>query len=205
MVKFSTTVLTQNYKCLLILFIFLSRKFVDIWLPHLIQVHKHKISITVSSSCKVSITSVDGEVNRIVGWALFATLKKYHKMAKNNENENLEKINETIEMLEDIKAIEADILQDSEYIKRYYCVDDAIRNKSKLTLISSPYIENLSILSKFISEQYKSAESLRATSHNVKKVVLKELIEGSHLSYINSLVNTSIERKVSTELKIKIG
>ena len=67
MVKFSTTVLTQNYKCLLILFIFLSRKLVDI------QVHKHKISITVSSSCKVSITSVDGEVNRIVGWDLFAT------------------------------------------------------------------------------------------------------------------------------------
>ena len=61
----------------------------------------------------------------------------------------MQKINDTIDMLEDIKAIEAGILQDSEYIKTYYCVDDEIQDKSRLTLISRLYVKNLSILNKF--------------------------------------------------------
>ena len=67
---------------------------------------------------------------------------------------------DTIEMLEDMKVLEIDILQDSEYIKRYYCVDDAICNNSTITLISKPYIKDLFILSRFLTEQYKSAEML---------------------------------------------
>ena len=76
-------------------------------------------------------------------------------------------------MLQDTKAIESDILQDHEYIKRYYLIDDAIRNKGSLTLIARPYINELSILSRFLSEKYNSCDSLRASSQNVKKGVLK--------------------------------
>ena len=50
--------------------------------------------------------------------------KKNIEIANKNDNKNMQKINDTIDMLEDIIAIEADILQDSEYIKKYYCADD---------------------------------------------------------------------------------
>ena len=43
-------------------------------------------------------------------------------------------------MLHDMKTIESDIIKDADYLKIYYYVDDAIRNKGKLTLISRPYI-----------------------------------------------------------------
>ena len=193
--------LKDNSNCLLILFIFLSKKFVDEWVPHLIQIHKQKICLTHSTFSKVPFNSVDGEVNRIVGWALFATLKKYHKMANKYEDKNTEKTMEVIAMLEDIKAIESDILQDEEYIRKYYCVDDAIRNRSSLTLISRPYIKDLSILSRYLAKEYSSVAKLKATSTNVKVNVKTELTKGSHVSYIDSLVSTSIKRIQTIELK----
>jgi len=191
----------ENKKCILILFIFLSKKLLNKWLPYLINVHKQKMLPTVATTTKKSVFNVDGEVNRIVGWALFATLKKYQKIAQKNDKKNMRKVNEVIEMLHDIQAQESDILQDSEYVKKYYCVDDAIRNKGRLTLIARPYIKDLSILSRFLSQQYKSPENLRVNSQNVKRNVIKELTQGSHLSYINALVNTSILRIEAIELK----
>ena len=104
-------------------------------------------------------------------------------------------------MLEDIKAIESDILQDEEYIKKYYCVDDAIRNLSSFTLISRPYNKDLSILSRYLAKEYSSVAKLKATSTNVKVNVKTELTKGSHVSYINSLVSTSIKRIQTIELK----
>ena len=95
-------------------------------------------------------------------------------------------IKEKLKLLQDIKALESNILQDAEYIKRYYLVDDAIRNKGSLTLIARPYISELSTLSRFLSEKYASHESLRVTCHNVKINVLKEITNGSHLSYMNT-------------------
>ena len=64
----------------------------DEWLPHLIQIHKQKICLTHSGSSNAPINSVDGEVNGIIRWALFATIKKYNKMANRNENKNTNKI-----------------------------------------------------------------------------------------------------------------
>jgi len=102
----------------------------------------------------------------------------------------MRKVNEVIEMLQDIQAQESDILQDSEYVKKYYCVDDAIRNKGRLTLIARPYIKDLFILSRFLSQQYKSPENLRVNSQNVKRNVIKELTQGSHLSCISEYLNS---------------
>ena len=103
-------------------------------------------------------------------------------------------------MLQDIKAIESDILQDHEYIKRYYFIDDAIRNKGSLTLIARPYINELSILSRLLSKKYDSCDNLRATSRNVKQGVMKQITNGSHLSEMNLLVKTSNTRVVSMVL-----
>lgn len=45
-------------------------------------------------------------------------------------------------------------------LKKYYFVGDAIRNKDSLTMIARPCIADLSILSQFLSQQYKSFEKL---------------------------------------------
>ena len=110
-------------------------------------------------------------------------------------------IKDKFKLLQEINALESDILQDDDYTKIYYLVDDAGRNKGSLNLIARPYISELSILSRFLSEKYKSCESLRVTSQNVKRNTLKEIINGSQLSYMNTLVNTSKVRVLSTELK----
>ena len=60
---------------------------------------------------------------------------------------NLEMIKYKFKLLQEIKALESDILQDDDYVKIYYLVDDAIRNKGSFTLITRPYISELSILS----------------------------------------------------------
>ena len=147
--KESCPTFNKNSKCLLILFMFLSKKLVDNWLPELIKTHKSKLILTSSTISSNVNPFVDGEVNRIVGWALYATIIKYEKLTKNTPNSNFDLIKAKLMMLQDIKAIESDILQDHEYIKRYYFIDDAIRNEGSLFLIARPYINELSILSRF--------------------------------------------------------
>jgi len=81
-VKNSSPTFNKNSRCLLILFMFLSKKLVDNWLPELILKHKKKMIITVPNLSNKGNPYVDGEVNRIVGWALYATIKKYQKLMK---------------------------------------------------------------------------------------------------------------------------
>ena len=117
-------------------------------------------------------------------------------MVNKNSNSNLEMIKDKFKLVQDINALESDILQDDDYVKRYYLVDDAIRNKGSLTLIARPYITKLSILSQCLSEKYKLYESLQVTSQNVNRNVLKEITNGIQLSYMNTLVNTSKYRVI---------
>ena len=199
--KSSSPTFNKNSRCLLILFMFLSKKLVDNWLPDLIQKHKSKLLVTLPKISNKTNPYIDGEVNRIVGWALYATIVKYEKLLKKTSDGKFDLVKDKLMMLQDIKATESEILQDHEYIKRYYLIDDAIRNKGSLTLIARPYINELSILSRFLSEKYNSSENLRATNQNVKIGVMKEITDGSHLSYMNSLIQTSNMRVVSTVLK----
>ena len=60
---------------------------------------------------------------------------------------NLEMIKYKFKLIQDIKALESDILQDDDYVKIYYLVHDVIRNKGSFTLIARPYMSELSILS----------------------------------------------------------
>ena len=43
-------------------------------------------------------------------------------------------------MLEDMCTDVVDILQDKDYMRLYYPLDDTIRNRGKLTLVSPPYV-----------------------------------------------------------------
>ena len=67
----------QNPRCLLVLFMSLSKKLVDNWLPELIQKHKNKMLVTNPSLSNEVKPYVDGEVSMIVGWDLLATINKY--------------------------------------------------------------------------------------------------------------------------------
>ena len=110
---------------------------------------------------------------------------------KKKSNLNSEKTKDTLRLLQDMKALERDILQDPEYIKRYYLVDDAIRNKGKLTLISPYYIEPFSKLSQFISNKYQSIVKMKKTSKNVKIEVEKEFTIGNQVNLVNEIVAKS--------------
>ena len=75
--------LKHDSQCLLLLFVFLSNKLIDNWLPSIITSHKDSISTTpISKTNPVHINTIfDGEVNRLVGWALFAEINKYTKLS----------------------------------------------------------------------------------------------------------------------------
>ena len=66
-------------------------------------------------------------------------------------------------------------MSNSEYIRRYYYTDDAIRNKGKLTLISPSHIEGFSKLSQRITNTYRSTELMKQSSGNIKTEVIKKL------------------------------
>ena len=137
--------LNEHKNCLLILFLFLSKKLIDEWLPSIIKTRKASLNrnanVAVHSNKSLTINPfIGGEVNRLVGWALYARINKYRNIAKKQEGYKLNVTNDLLNILEDIKAIESDIIQNPEYIRRYYFTDDTIRNKGSLTLIAPSYI-----------------------------------------------------------------
>ena len=84
----------------MILFIFLSRQMIDIWLPGLINRYKHKSTeITPNlNPARYINTYFDGKVNIIVGWALFATISKYEKKALRSEGNRDNNITDIIDV-----------------------------------------------------------------------------------------------------------
>ena len=83
--------LNNDIQCLSILFMFLSNQLVDNWLPCLIKSHKDTLDIGVKSPAKSNYINplFDDEVNRLIGWPLFAEINKYRKMMKNKRVFNL--------------------------------------------------------------------------------------------------------------------
>lgn len=52
------------------------------WLPTIIKIWKESLWQIHSEQSNNTNLSINGEVNRLVGWALFASIKKYKKIAK---------------------------------------------------------------------------------------------------------------------------
>lgn len=112
-------------------------------------------------------------------------------------------INDKTNLLQDIKALDSNILQHADYVKIYSFMDNTIINKDSFTLIHIHYIAELSILRQFLSERYKSYENIPVTRQNAKRNTLKYLTQGSHLSYTYTLFNTSKVRVISKKLRNK--
>lgn len=67
----------RENSCLLTVFMFLSNQLIDGWLPTIIRIRQERLSINTSiPEQSNNINSfLDGEVNRLVGWILFAKIK----------------------------------------------------------------------------------------------------------------------------------
>lgn len=105
-------------------------------------------------------------------------------MSNKQNGDKIIKTEDTLKMLVDIKALECDILQDLEYVCRYHFIDDAIRNKGPLILISPFNIVAFSKLSQCISNSYRYTETMESTISNIKPKIIENLAKGNHLSNI---------------------
>ena len=65
-------------------------------------------------------------------------------------------IENIIDFLDDATVTESQILGNIKYIKSYYPVDDALRNKGSLTLISPKYVIILATILEIITHQFNS-------------------------------------------------
>ena len=77
--------------------------------------------------------------------------KKYDKMKDAGNNDSLSDGIKT--MLEDMRIYVSNIFLNQHFIRMYYPIGDAIRNKGGLTLISPPYIKEFSKLLQFTRDK----------------------------------------------------
>ena len=97
-------------------------------------------------------------MNRVFGWALMKTHIKYCKLRHNNSSDSrIEGINS---MLEDMCTYVTRVVLNKDYVQLYLPLDDAIRNKGKLTLISPPYITHISQLLNIARDKFNENNQL---------------------------------------------
>lgn len=95
-------------------------------------------------------------------------------IAKKEYGNKLNVTEDIMKVIEDMKALECDILQQyADYIQICYYVNDAIRIKQSLILISSFHIVSLSKLSQCISHQYQSTGTLKIEAKMYKAKLLR--------------------------------
>lgn len=74
--------------------------------------------------------------------------KKCNMLIKQGVTNNI--YDEKLEILEGTSVDISDVIGNTRYIQLYYPVDDVIRNKGKLTLLSTDYCDILSLILKCI-------------------------------------------------------
>lgn len=78
------------------------------------------------------------DVNRFVGWALFSMRTKTRK-GKWAQKIDEEEADDVLELLEDMSTRESEIVDNQEYLDKYYSLMDRIYNEGGLTLVSPKY------------------------------------------------------------------
>ena len=147
----------------------------------------------------------DNDVNRVFGYTLKKTFAKYQKMKSNNQNDNV--IKGIYDMLEDMRTDVTSVIHDKQYMRMYYPLDDAVRNKGRLTLISPFYVKHLSNLLRYARDAI--------VKHNISDDVLlplnadiigltKRENEQNQYEDITQLILTSRNRIKNLELTVNI-
>ena len=117
--------------------------FMEEYLPDIVTAYRKKEIVSASlitrdivpfNTSNIINTS---DVNRIFGWSLYKEKKSMMKMIRTNNCNNLHVIK--LGILDNMTVLMTDVLLDTNYVKIYVPVDDRIRNKGYLTLISPKY------------------------------------------------------------------
>ena len=115
------------------------------------------------------------------GWSIFKVKKKYKKLC-NRGDVNLVNL-EKEEVLMELSVCVEDIIQNQQYVRMYYPLDEEIRNKGQLTLIDPKYIKYFSNVLNYIKEIMEGIESVNNDVIPDKDVIVKRL--ETKLKYMN--------------------
>ena len=100
-----------------------------------------QIGTSVTEDKFVPIPINDDGINRVFGWAVFKLKKKYSKMTA------ISRVNPQVEgkqkLLDGMSYAIQDVIQNISYLRIYYQLDDEIRNKWYLTLVTPIYIAGM--------------------------------------------------------------
>jgi hypothetical protein len=168
------------------------------WLPKIMIQYKDKI-LTFDESEEVGndvsrevISLCDDNVNRLFGWALWKMKRKYEKLIIIGSMNILH--DGKLNMLDDMIVMVDDIIDDIPYIRRYYPLDDALRNKGSLTLVSPKFVREFSSLLKLIDLTLEPCINDDKISIPDKKMVIeqmKEIFVTDKRNLVNVICETS--------------
>ena len=85
------------------------------------------------------------------------TKKRYENCKAVNINDEMRM--SIKQMLKDMTTSIAHVINNQDYLRMYYPIDDALRNKGSLTLTSTSYVKYFSMLLKLAKAKYKNITS----------------------------------------------
>jgi len=92
----------------------------------------------------------DNDVNKIFGWSLFKTRKKYTRRSRKGCDEPLN--DQYCNILEDMCVTTEDIIENRTYVQMYYPANEMLRDRGGLTLINPDYCPHFSKLLLLINQ-----------------------------------------------------
>ena len=117
------------------------------WMPSIIKEYKKEtltFTVTHATSLEISNTIVvvnDDDINMLLGWTLFKLKKKYKKLIDKNSASSIYEGKYTI--LDNMIVMVNEVIHNTQYIRLYYPLDDALHNRGKLNLVSPNYVKHL--------------------------------------------------------------
>ena len=183
---------------------------IEIILPDIIGIYQREVltftTITPMKDNKDAPMVInDNDVNRVFGWALMKTSKKCIKRKLNqNSDEKIDGINL---LLEDMATEVTNIIHNKEYTRLFLPLDDEIRNKGRLTLVSPPYIKQFSQLLKIARETLNAHNQEQGNKVPVNGDIISIMQKQNAISQypeITDICLTSLERVKHKSLTMSI-
>ena len=157
----------------------LKHAFIEEWLPEVITIYKSKFSSASAavpnhnnSSPTLEVLN-DNDVNRWFGWAVMKLKKKYNKLIKNGSMNSI--YENKLQILEDMSVHICEVIDNTRYIRLYYPLDDAIRNRGQLTLLRPEYCDNFSFILKLIFKRIKKCWEKDETIIPDKSTIIRDM------------------------------
>ena len=124
------------------------------------------------------------DVNRIFGWAIHKQRKVYVKLIKAGHMNGV--YDEKLAILNNMKKVITDVIEDANYIKLYVSKYDLIRNEGYLTLINPIYVREFALLLTDITRETRYDEALDKIIFPNKDNIQKSIFEKKRKRTIKS-------------------